>query len=549
MSINKTWNGVVYSIPNTRSESGWETTLSSYLQALADNAATTTFNKQAVRKATTTPVTVSASTDCTIIVDLTGPGASTVNLPAGADKQIFIIVDGKGDASTNNITIDANGSETIEGSLTKVIRLNRECLVLQYSSSAGDWKVIGGYVPNMVGGPASSTDNAIARFDGTTGKLVQNSGATIDDNGRLSLTDTAGAGHILSAAGTSAQVVIGRKTASQGFGFIGADSTDAFKLYSGGTGSDTPTLGSLITAISHTGEVALGPPGNRSFNSGAVTGIYKNCYVTGSGGRNNRLTSTNTGAAIEVQEALTNGSSCIAFFTNKDDDSTSTSAITVGEVFPSGDWRIGPSLMYAGIGTQNNSSSGYGIVDSVVNVTGYSGFTGSNTARQGGVFRLDTRDDSSQPLFSWYARAPGVALGTLTLIGRATNSGAWSNISGGSWGVISDLRLKKNIHNLNNGLSMIMALRPVSYEWIEDQPSEIKPTEHFIAQEVEQVNAKWVREVGDEVVQVNGESVTIEGVKTVHFDASFNATLVKAIQEQQAIIDGLKARIEALENK
>jgi len=30
-------------------------------------------------------------------------------------------------------------------------------------------------------GPASSTDNAIARFDGTTGKLVQNSAATIDD--------------------------------------------------------------------------------------------------------------------------------------------------------------------------------------------------------------------------------------------------------------------------------------------------------------------------------------------------------------------------------
>lgn len=226
MSVNKTWNGVTYSIPNTRSESGWESTLSSYLQALADNAATTTFNKQAVRKATTTPVTVSASTDCTIIVDLTGPGASTVNLPAGADKQIFIIVDGKGDASTNNITIDANGSETIEGSLTKVIRLNRECLVLQYSSSAGDWKVIGGYVPNMVGGPASATsgrvavyngttgkllqdgtkleadlvvgpasatDNAIVRFDGATGKLIKNTPqVTVDDNGVIRMTATVG---------------------------------------------------------------------------------------------------------------------------------------------------------------------------------------------------------------------------------------------------------------------------------------------------------------------------------------------------------------------
>jgi hypothetical protein len=34
-----------------------------------------------------------------------------------------------------------------------------------------------------VAGPASSTDNAIARFDGTTGKIVQNSTATVSDTG------------------------------------------------------------------------------------------------------------------------------------------------------------------------------------------------------------------------------------------------------------------------------------------------------------------------------------------------------------------------------
>lgn len=36
-------------------------------------------------------------------------------------------------------------------------------------------------------GPASSTDNAIARFDLTTGKLIQNSGVTIDDSNNLTL--------------------------------------------------------------------------------------------------------------------------------------------------------------------------------------------------------------------------------------------------------------------------------------------------------------------------------------------------------------------------
>lgn len=40
-------------------------------------------------------------------------------------------------------------------------------------------------------GPASATDNAITRFDGTTGKLIQNSAATVSDDGIIrSATDT-----------------------------------------------------------------------------------------------------------------------------------------------------------------------------------------------------------------------------------------------------------------------------------------------------------------------------------------------------------------------
>ncbi len=122
MSVNKTWNNIVYSIPNTRGESGWETQLSQYLQALADNAATNIFLKQAIRKATTTPVTVSASTDCTIIVDLAGPGPSTVNLPAGADKQIFVIVDGKGAAKDETKVNKVAAKTTFKNATIKVTK-------------------------------------------------------------------------------------------------------------------------------------------------------------------------------------------------------------------------------------------------------------------------------------------------------------------------------------------------------------------------------------------------------------------------------------------
>lgn len=41
-------------------------------------------------------------------------------------------------------------------------------------------------------GPSSATDNAIARYDGTTGKLIQDSGASIDDSGNITATNLSG---------------------------------------------------------------------------------------------------------------------------------------------------------------------------------------------------------------------------------------------------------------------------------------------------------------------------------------------------------------------
>lgn len=143
MSVNVTFNGVVYAIPNTNGESGWGASLSSYLQALASGAATTSTVKQAVRTATATPVTVVAATDYTVVTNLTVPGAVAVNLPAGVAKQVFVIVDGKGDAATNNVTIDGNGAEAINGSLTYVINENYGGVMLQFDGTG--WKILAGF--------------------------------------------------------------------------------------------------------------------------------------------------------------------------------------------------------------------------------------------------------------------------------------------------------------------------------------------------------------------------------------------------------------------
>lgn len=66
---------------------------------------------------------------------------------------------------------------------------------------------LGGAGSGDVTGPNSSTDNAIARFDGASGKIIQNSTATIDDSGNLTAAsnNASGTGSDTMPVGTTAQ--------------------------------------------------------------------------------------------------------------------------------------------------------------------------------------------------------------------------------------------------------------------------------------------------------------------------------------------------------
>jgi hypothetical protein len=69
--------------------------------------------------------TLTASDFYLAITDTTA--ARTVNLPALKSvplEQLYIVKDESGNAAANNITIDGNGAEQIDGSLTKVINNN-----------------------------------------------------------------------------------------------------------------------------------------------------------------------------------------------------------------------------------------------------------------------------------------------------------------------------------------------------------------------------------------------------------------------------------------
>jgi hypothetical protein len=95
----------------------------------------------AVRIAVATPVTVSATTDEVISIQVPGPVAVAVNLPAGVTGQTFTIKDGLGLASNPTpITINPAGADTIDGAATATINTGYGSLTLVFDG--GQWILV-----------------------------------------------------------------------------------------------------------------------------------------------------------------------------------------------------------------------------------------------------------------------------------------------------------------------------------------------------------------------------------------------------------------------
>lgn len=131
-----------------------------------------------------------------------------------------------------------------------------------------------------------------------------------------------------------------------------------------------------------------------------------------------------------------------------------------------------------------------------------------------------------------------------------------------SWSTYSDGRFKENVSENVPGLSFIKKLRPVTYnlnihkqnqmiykgkenqmEWDSKYDIEKIKMTGFIAQEVEQA----AKEVGYDFSGIE-KPVNENGIYSIRY-SEFVVPLVKAVQEQQKIIEELTKRIEVLERK
>lgn len=151
MSTAVVFNGVTYSVPNS-GETNWSS-LSNYLIALAANSQTTNKQIAGIRTATSSPVAMVAATDYCVVTNMTVPGAVAVTLPTGVNGQILVVVDGKGDAGINNVTVSGNGGQQINGAATFVINQPRGAVIVQFSTTEGQWIVLA----SLSGGGGSGT--------------------------------------------------------------------------------------------------------------------------------------------------------------------------------------------------------------------------------------------------------------------------------------------------------------------------------------------------------------------------------------------------------
>tara|TARA_R110001606_G_scaffold56810_1_gene137617 strand:- start:5 stop:730 length:726 start_codon:yes stop_codon:yes gene_type:complete len=160
---------------------------------------------------------------------------------------------------TDNISsVSSNGDLTITGNGTGVPNLEAGTKLngVAFPASFGD-----------VAGPGSSTDNAIPRFDSTTGKIIQNSGITVDDSNIMTTAGLITANGGISTTTVSASAAI---TANGGITLGGAISgadqtvsrvnlkdygevTNAIGSVGGGTQDVDVALGNNVTATVDTG--------------------------------------------------------------------------------------------------------------------------------------------------------------------------------------------------------------------------------------------------------------------------------------------------------
>jgi hypothetical protein len=208
--------------------------------------------------------------------------------------------------------------------------------------------------------------------------------------------------------------------------------------------------------------------------------------------------------------------------------------------------RLGVNTTNSVTTIKNNTSASYGMAFYSSDGTSESmridssGRVGINTTSPTARLHINSDADSITPA-RFNVTTTGAASKNCVIFQREGTNVGFITVTNAAtaYATSSDYRLKENIVPMTGALATVTQLKPVTYKWKIDGSD----GQGFIAHELQAV-------VPDAVV---GEKDAIDTEGNPEYqgvDTSFLvATLTAAIQEQQTIINDLKARVETLEAK
>jgi hypothetical protein len=177
------------------------------------------------------------------------------------------------------------------------------------------------------------------------------------------------------------------------------------------------------------------------------------------------------------------------------------------------------------------------------------------TVTTGGTLKLNPSalDVNGGDLF--VSASGNVGVGTNAPAFTLHVNGSAGKIGGGLWSVASDARLKRDVKPLAGALDRLLALRGVTFEYIDPAAINELPGRQigFIAQEVERVFPDWVTKAPDGYLRVGEHgttALTVEALRELRSRneqlAAQNQTLEGEVQSLRAEQERLAARLEEL---